>query len=251
MSTIITLVILVSLGILLVDGECQKNGEPIDNCCCLGYNNNNYNVKSSGVYTIGNFCGVNGSNSRVYCDTTSGGGGWTVIERRRDGSVDFTNRDWVEYEDGFGSLDGEFWLGLRSLNCLTNHANWELRIYYQLSNGTKSYLHYNHFAVGPAKDHYRLTISGFDDVGLGNPFVHNPHSDSLNGMAFTSRDRDNDIWSHNCAIASNKGGWWYKMCSAVRLHNKYNDEHTILLNGMWHALPFMEIKIRPLNCNNH
>ena len=29
MTTIITLVVLVSLGIVLVDGECQKNGGPI------------------------------------------------------------------------------------------------------------------------------------------------------------------------------------------------------------------------------
>ena len=71
----ITLVVLVSLELVLVDGECDG---PIDNCC-LGYNNNNYNVKSSGVYTIGNFCGVKCSNARVYCDTTSGGGRWTVI----------------------------------------------------------------------------------------------------------------------------------------------------------------------------
>ena len=49
MTTIITLVVLVSLGIVLVDGECQTNGGPVDNCCSLGYNNNNYNVKSSGV----------------------------------------------------------------------------------------------------------------------------------------------------------------------------------------------------------
>ena len=33
------------------------------------YNNNNYNVKSSEVYTIGNFCGVKCSIARVYCDT--------------------------------------------------------------------------------------------------------------------------------------------------------------------------------------
>ena len=171
MITIITLVVLVSLGIVLVDGECQTNGGPIDNCCCLGYNNNNYNVKSSGVYTIGNFCGVKCSNTRVYCDTTSGGGGWTVIQRRRDGSIDFKNRDWVEYEDGFGNLNGEFWLGLRSVLCLTSQGDWEFRIDYHLKNGTKSYLHYKQFAVGPAEDQYQLNISGFDSVGLTDPFT--------------------------------------------------------------------------------
>ena len=42
----------------------------------------NYNVKNSGVYTIDNFCGVKCSKTRVYCDTSSGGGGCTVIQRR-------------------------------------------------------------------------------------------------------------------------------------------------------------------------
>ena len=66
MTTIITLIVLVSVGIVTVDGECQPNNGPIENCCCLGYNNNNYNVNSSGVYTIANFCGVKCSNTRVY-----------------------------------------------------------------------------------------------------------------------------------------------------------------------------------------
>ncbi|XP_065902159.1 fibrinogen C domain-containing protein 1-like [Dysidea avara] len=209
MANLKSLVVLVSLGIVLVDGECQTNSGPIDNCCCLGYNNNNYNVKSSGVYTIGNFCGVKCSNARVYCDTTSGGGGWTVIQRGQDGSVEFQERVWVEYEDGFGGLTGEFWLGLRSMNCLTSHGNWEYRIDYQLPNGTKSYLHYKQFAVGPTEDQYQLTISGFDSVGLTDPFISDDGSlpYSLNGSRFTSRDRDYDnAPGGNCAN-ENDGGW--------------------------------------------
>ncbi|XP_065902537.1 ficolin-2-like [Dysidea avara] len=198
MTTIITLVVLVSLGIVLVDGECQTNGGPIDNCCCLGYNSNNFNEKSSGVYTIGNFCGVKCSNVRVYCDTTSGGGGWTVILKRQDsGNIDFFNNDWTKYEDGFGSVMGEFWLGLRSIHCLTSKGNWELRIDYQLSNGTFSYLHYKQFAVGSPETQYRLSISGFYSNGLTDPF--STHG-SLNGMKFSSRDKENDRHTtYHCA----------------------------------------------------
>ena len=96
------------------------------------------------------------------------GGGWLVIQRRIDGSVDF-NRYWSEYEEGFGNLPdndkhttGEFWIGLRSLHCLTSQGQSELCIDY---NKTKGYLSYRHFRVGPASDNYRLSISGFSGTG--------------------------------------------------------------------------------------
>ena len=242
MTTIITLIVLVSVGIVTVDGECQPNNGPIENCCCLGYNNN-FNIKSSGVYTIANFCGVKCSNTRAYCDTSSGGGGWIVIQRRKDGSVDFKNRDWVKYEDGFGDLNGEFWIGLRSMHCLTNQGNWELRIDYKLKNGTESYLHYNKFAIGSAEDQYPLNISGFDSIGLTDPF----YTHLINGMKFTSRDRDNDLFNGGkCGVYN--GGWWHNYCSHIYLNREYNLIE-ITLNGSHHYLTFVEMKIRPQNCD--
>ena len=125
----ISILVVSAIGIVLVEGECPKtNGGPIKSCCCLGYNNTHFNANNPGVYTIANFGGVKCSNTRVYCDTTSGGGGWLVVQRRQDGSVDF-NRDWIDYEDGFGSLTGEFWFGLRGMHTLTNQGQWELYTY--------------------------------------------------------------------------------------------------------------------------
>ena len=116
-----------------------------------------------------------------------------------------------------------------------------------LSNGTKGYLSYHHFRVGPASDDYQISISGFN----GNTTDPITGSHSLNNMKFTTRDRDNDKWSLNCAVhdaGGNAGGWWYNVCSHIFPNNQYNHYYSVYLNGQWHSLPFIEIKIRPLNC---
>ena len=85
----------------------------------------------SGVYTITNFCRVS-EVAEGYCDVVSDRGGWLVVQRKKDGNVDF-NRSWVEYEEGFGNLDGKFWYSLRPLYCYTSQGQWELRIDFTLA----------------------------------------------------------------------------------------------------------------------
>ena len=251
MASIITLTVLVSsVGIVLVYGECLTNDAPIESCCFLGYNNTHFNAKSSGVYTIANFCGVKCSNTRAYCGTTSGGGGWLVIQRRDKRYSTSFHRAWTEYVDGFGDLNKEFWFGLNAMHCLTSKGNWELRIDFTMTNGTKSFMHYNNFRVGPATDNYRLSISGFTGITFNDPFTgHN-----ITGQQFTTYDRDNDQWPDNCAAnghgSTAPGGWWHNNCFFINLNYNYGGPRGfIVLTGTWYSPPFIEMKIRPSNCN--
>ena len=41
-----------------------------------------------------------------------------------------------------------------------------------------------------------------------------------NGQLFTTKERDNDKWSKNCAEAY-KSGWWYKSCYGVNINALY------------------------------
>ena len=150
----------------------------------------------------------------VFGDTKATDGGWTVIQRRVDGSVDF-NRPWSDYEKGFGDLNGEFWYGLRTMNCLTQTSQWELRVDFEFENGTRSYLHYNEFKVGSATDEYPLTIGGFTGITPTDPFATDGH----NGRKFSTYDNDNDASSSNCAFS---GGWWYTACWHINLNIEYN-----------------------------
>ena len=65
------------------------------------------------------------------------------MQRRQDGSVDFI-KGWVDYENGFGSLTGEFWYGLHPLHCLTNQGQWEMCIDFTLTDGLKVIFHIHH-----------------------------------------------------------------------------------------------------------
>ena len=122
-ATIITLLVFCSATVIV-------NGCPVVNtingtCCEIAVSTKFRfsTVIKSRVYNITNFCGNCEEVAEGYCDGATAGGGWLVVQRRQDGSVDF-NRGWVDYEDGFGSLTGEFWYGLRPLHCLTNQGQW-------------------------------------------------------------------------------------------------------------------------------
>ncbi|KAJ8033947.1 Fibrinogen-like protein A [Holothuria leucospilota] len=185
----------------------------------------------------------------VYCNMTDEGEGWTVFQRRMDGSQDFFLY-WSDYRDGFGSPDRELWLGNDKLHSLTMQRNYQLRIDFVNRNGAPYYAKYSSFSVGNANDKYRLSVGGYSG-DAGNYLSY------FNGQAFTTRDRDNDIWSPgNCAThtyspcgtsCGYNAGWWFSNCGYA-LNGPYGTNCFY-----WHNLPgsycnikYTEMKVRPI-----
>merc|ERR1711874_779219 len=68
--------------------------------------------------------------------------GWTIIQRRQDGSENFI-RNWTDYENGFGSQSGEMWLGLKKMHDMTKSQHYQLRVELEDHTGKKFYAQYS------------------------------------------------------------------------------------------------------------
>jgi len=210
---------------------------------CADIKKSNSSSKS-GVYNISVHAGD--SSYQVYCDMETAGGGWTVFQRRLDGSETFF-RPWAEYAEGFGNAAREFWLGNDLLADLTSAQQYKLRVDLGDWSGNTRYAEYSLFRVSDSRDKYRLSRLG---TYTGNA------DDSLakhRGQKFTTYDQDNDSWpTRNCATDW-RGAWWYNACHDSNLNGEYNN--TAWGQGVnwrtWknhaYSLRFTEMKIRPIS----
>ena len=101
-----------------------------------------------------------GTSKQVVCDFDHDGGRWTVIQRRRDASVDF-NRNWTDYRDGFGDLNSEFWLGNEAIHQLTALGNNVLNIKLMDWMGNLVYAEYTGFRLDGENMDYKLNVISF------------------------------------------------------------------------------------------
>ena len=199
-------------------------------------------VTTNGVYSVN----PDGRGSfSVYCDMTTDGGGWTVFQRRQDGSQDFY-RGWSQYKAGFGQLTGEFWLGNDNIHRLTASRPSELRVELGDWSGGRAYAKYGSFRVGDEQSLYRLSVGSYSGTAGDSLAVHN-------NMAFTTKDRDNDKWYSNCAV-SYTGAWWYDSCHFSNLNGQYLGNKVDSVGACWYhykssylSMKSSEMKLRPRN----
>ncbi|BFZ25714.1 hypothetical protein BsWGS_28753 [Bradybaena similaris] len=163
------------------------------------------------------------NNVEALCDTSTDGGGWIIFQRRTKGDVSFY-RNWVDYKNGFGNVDTDYWLGNDVISNITSLGYNELRV--DLKKGRRTYFaHYSMFYVADETVNYQLTVSGYDGTAGDGLSRHN-------SQFFTTYDRDNDQDSGNCA-AIHSGAWWYHGCYDSNLNGVFGVHN---LNGVgWRA----------------
>nr|KAG5685728.1 hypothetical protein BaRGS_015050 [Batillaria attramentaria] len=223
-----------TLGDKLTDGldnQASTTNDPTQPSSCVDVKEYD---KTNSVHTLE----VGNKHVTVFCDQQTAGGGWTVILRRHDGSVDFY-RNWEEYRRGFGNLTGEFWLGLDNMHLLTTARNQTLRVDLEDFDNNRAYAEYRFFAIDGPDSFYRLHVDG-DSLA-----VHN-------NLPFSTHDNDHDSWSGNCAV-SMRGAWWYIACHVSHLTGPYlTSAQKSARSIFWRqwkneniALKHVEMKIRP------
>uniref|UniRef100_U3KBC0 Angiopoietin like 4 n=1 Tax=Ficedula albicollis TaxID=59894 RepID=U3KBC0_FICAL len=149
---------------------------------------------------------------KVYCDM-SAEGGWTVIQRRMDGSVDF-DQLWDAYKNGFGDLRGDFWLGLEKIHHLVQEGKYNLLIELEDWEGNSQVVQFV-FSLGGESTAYTLSLVGPLSAELENAIGE------FRQLPFSTRDRDHDLKADTNCAKHLSGGWWFSTCGHANLNGKY------------------------------
>ena len=108
------------------------------------------------------------------------------------------------------------------------------------------YAKYGRFNFGDEQAQYQLEVGSYSGTAGDSLIQHN-------NMAFSTKDRDNDKSSANCAANFNTGAWWYDSCFHSNLNGKYLGNKRDKRGARWGgfrstlSLKFTEMKLRSLS----
>ncbi|XP_012500754.1 PREDICTED: angiopoietin-1 [Propithecus coquereli] len=225
-------------GVLLKGGkrEEEKSFRDCADVYQAGFN-------KSGIYTI--YINNMPEPKKVFCNMDLNGGGWTVIQHREDGSLDF-QRGWKEYKM-LGSYSGL----LKGLSSKKRENNEKGKHSTSCSSGfcysvkwlislSLSFFFFN----------FRLYLKGHTGTaGKQSSLI-------LHGADFSTKDADNDNCMCKCALMLT-GGWWFDACGPSNLNGMFytaGQNHGKLNGIKWHyfkgpsySLRSTTMMIRPLD----
>jgi len=166
----------------------------------------------------------------VFCEQRYNGGGWTVFQRRRDGSVSF-DRSYEEYAGGFGDVIGEYWLGLDKLHHLLSQGPHTMHVAMQDWNNDRKYAEYDDFFVDTPRNSYMMRFGmyrGTAGDALRGTASQDPGKNLIYAQ-FSAREYDNDRcqpcvfdeqYFDSCSRLMSSG-WWFNACADANLNGRY------------------------------
>ena len=182
----------------------------------------------------------------VYCDMVTDGGGWTVIQRRVDGTTDFY-LNWADYKRGFGSLTGNFWLGNDNIHRLTTSGNTVLRVDLEDWDGKTAYSVFGKFVMDDENNKYKLSVADYDRSSTARHALKRN-----NNMFFCTKDRSNLPVQYENLAHYYRRGWWHNSDSDNNLNGRYlgnmngmNGMYWGRWAGYYQSLKRSEMKLRP------
>ena len=171
-------------------------------------------MAEDGLYTLK----IGDDKVTVYCDQTSYGGGWTRVNKddkpisTAENSA-YAGGTYSQYtEEGFntgdpmGSSSNTYWLPLKYWHVLLGSGG---HFRTDTSKSDSETVWVIGATIASASDGFRLAYSGSQPG-----FTRLNGGSAHNGMRFTTKDKDQDTWSLNCASQNigELGGFWHGEC---------------------------------------
>ncbi|XP_070071949.1 fibroleukin-like isoform X2 [Drosophila takahashii] len=153
-----------------------------------------------------------GPSKTVFEDIPSAGSDWIVIQRRLNGQLNFNQYSPVAYDNGFGDLSKEFWMGFEFIHQLTNTQTHELYVQLVDFNNQTIFARYDNFVVGSKDEKYVLKSLGSYSGNAGDAFR------SLEKNAVVGIPSLQEL--HTCLY------WWHS--NQIQLYNNLNAEYSLL-----------------------
>uniref|UniRef100_A0A1I8JGV8 Fibrinogen C-terminal domain-containing protein n=1 Tax=Macrostomum lignano TaxID=282301 RepID=A0A1I8JGV8_9PLAT len=163
------------------------------------------------------------------------------FQQRLTGRVSF-QRNWTEYETGFG--DGtDFWIGLSAIHSLSQ-GGATLRVEMKLWNGSELHAEYAGFQVADASTGYRMT---YREMLRDRSSVSWDALQLSKGMRFSTMDWDNDVWdAQSCSNTLGNAGWWFHYCRHFNPNGLYPSQEKvdIIGNMVWYISYSKKLSLR-------
>ena len=114
---------------------------------------------------------------------------------------------------------------------MTSTTPYRLRVEVQSSSNNLWYsAEYDTFLIESEAGGYAIHVSGYSGDAGDSIQCNADVSAYQNGMKFSTRDVDNDLWPGSCAIHYDGAGNWYNACNNFLLTSSAN------FNG-WYGVP--------------